>query len=793
MEINEHIIFQDIPSGGKKGKYHSAVLTTYAIDLLNFDKHIINTIHRKQICSVNVLADQEQVTKAMEYVNPRYLDKVGKDYSITQIGAKGAFHPKINLFVGDESVIIIFGSGNLTVTGQGKNHEIFTGFWIDSDNAKQRPLIEECWRYILKFISQCSDFEKNRILNEIPANCIYLDSSYEVRAHQFLGIDNHLDAALLYNDDSSILFQMEEKIPMKDVVKLTVISPFFDEDGETLITLAGLCPNAELEVLIQQDCVLPPCKMKAHDRIHFYNFDETERGKKCYKDFERKLHAKIFHFKTKSKDYCVIGSANATVAGVGTIEKRGINDEFCVLYASDRHNFLGSLGITIRKSLSINLRDMKRLVTDSPKPEKLKYIIHGADYDNGKIRIDCDRTPHEDAFVSVDNGREVYADKVSVDKEGKVIVNCNIGNLIVICYLSDNKGQCVSNKVFVNRIDLLETTNPSHNSRSMNRFISQIDNEGYDGLEVADMLTEIMWNLVNETDENETVRISASTNGSDKKDPYLPQIKYNADFDNDDVHTRKYLNIDKSSRLMDCIEESIRRKLRSIDEDMKDEEESGNTESSNERSEINDDIVIKENYQIVDYGKKVISILDKYSNLIDKRNEQNRKKKMLLITKDDLNFFSLSLFASMEIGYLNRSRYVFPDYDSYTKSQYQKKLYDSLDKAMQNNAFNVIEKFKIFCQNNLILDKTDRDYQKKSTRVLKYAVLYATLFHKFASEFDEKLKGWKVDKCIKTLFDIFDVLETEKLLMELEPISERYNYIFRTSHVKKLLQKIIDS
>ena len=302
-----------------------------------------------------------------------------------------------------------------------------------------------------------------------------------------------------------------------------------------------------------------------------------------------------------------------------------------------------------------------------------------------------------------------------------------------------------------------------------------------------------MWNLVNETDENETVRISASTNGSDKKDPYLPQIKYNADFDNDDVHTRKYLNIDKSSRLMDCIEESIRRKLRSIDEDMKDEEESGNTESSNERSEINDDIVIKENYQIVDYGKKVISILDKYSNLIDKRNEQNRKKKMLLITKDDLNFFSLSLFASMEIGYLNRSRYVFPDYDSYTKSQYQKKLYDSLDKAMQNNAFNVIEKFKIFCQNNLILDKTDRDYQKKSTRVLKYAVLYATLFHKFASEFDEKLKGWKVDKCIKTLFDIFDVLETEKLLMELEPISERYNYIFRTSHVKKLLQKIIDS
>ena len=49
MEKNEHAILLDIPSGGKNGKYHSAVLTTYAIDLIHFDNQLLNMLHRKQI------------------------------------------------------------------------------------------------------------------------------------------------------------------------------------------------------------------------------------------------------------------------------------------------------------------------------------------------------------------------------------------------------------------------------------------------------------------------------------------------------------------------------------------------------------------------------------------------------------------------------------------------------------------------------------------------------------------------------------------------------------------------
>ena len=70
MEKNEHAILLDIPSGGKNGKYHSAVLTTYAIDLIHFDNQLLNMLHRKQVCSINVFADTNQMDKSMEYVSP---------------------------------------------------------------------------------------------------------------------------------------------------------------------------------------------------------------------------------------------------------------------------------------------------------------------------------------------------------------------------------------------------------------------------------------------------------------------------------------------------------------------------------------------------------------------------------------------------------------------------------------------------------------------------------------------------------------------------------------------------
>lgn len=791
MEKNEHAVFLDIPNGKKNGRYHSAVLTTYAIDLIHFDQHLLNMLHRKQICSVNIFADYNQVRKEMEYVNPSFVRNIGKEYSLTCVDPLGAYHPKINFFVGDDSVLVVFGTGNLTVTGQGKNHEAFTGLMIDESNDDHRPLIEECWRYITRFTNNCSSFEKNRILREIPDNCRFLDSNYKITPHKLCEVQRGLDAALLYNDEtSSVLKQITEIVPLHKVEKVTVVSPFFDEKGETLLSLSALCPNAKIDVLIQEKCALPPCKMPDNKNISFYNFDETARGKQTFNVYDRQLHAKIYHFKTSDREYCVIGSANATIAGLGTMQKRGMNDEFGIIYVSRKTDFLNELGLKARKKLSCKIKEMKRSAYEEKDDSTINYRIMYAQYNGGKLTIECNKAIPDNAYIAVNYGGKVDILEISDNEKGYYIAETKLDD-VATCYVVNSNEECLSNKVFINRIDKLETTNPSQTSRNLNRVIARIENEGYDGLEVADMLSDIMMELVNETDETLKVRVASSSRKAKLKDSSLPDIKYNAAYDNDEAHSSRQILVDRTSRLVECIEDSIRRKIHSIDDSINDEEEEGSAETSNDREieEYEELTVTKDN--IRDFGYMSSSVLTRYSDLISKRKEQINRSGLNYITKDDLNFFSLSIFTAVEICYLNRHNYEFDGIDSLSRSNLQKQLYDSLDRSIIADGIKAVEDFASFCKKMKKPTWGDDDFAKKANRTMKYAILFATLFFKNATQREVQILGNRVMKATQCLKSILGLPSNEFLEEELSPISERYDYAFRISHVQRLINKLL--
>ncbi|MBR5657282.1 MAG: hypothetical protein IKW98_11495 [Prevotella sp.] len=789
MGIIEHHIFSDIPNGRKNGRFHSAVLTTYAVDLIHFDRHLINMLHRKQICSINILADANQLEKEMEYVNPRFMKGIGKEYSILGIHSKGAFHPKINFFVGDDAVLVVFGTGNLTVTGHGKNHEVFTGLMVDDKNEAQRPLIEECWRYITRFSNQYGSFEKNRILRELPENCSMLSLKYNVVPHKLCKVQNGLYAALLYNDESSsILKQITNIVPLQNVLKVTVVSPFFDEKGESLISLADLCPKAKIEVLIHQDCTLPPCNMPADKRVCFYDFKETARGKMNFKVYDRQLHAKIFHFKTPDKEFCMIGSANATTSGLGTIMKRGINEEFGIIYVSSNTDFLSELGLKARKKIDFKIKEMARIGASNGDKETHKYKIMSAHYDNGMLSVFLDN-PVSTITIAVYDGSSINLYKVNNIEKGICCVEANIGKDLSVCYICTSEGECLSNKVFINNIAHLETTNPSQTSRSLNRFIAQIEDQGYDGLEVADMLTDIMWDLVNETDDDQQPRkITSSSFGSTKDNP-LPEIKYNSAYDNDEVHSHRSILVDRTSRLIECIEESIRKKIRSIDDAITDEEEEGEAETSNDREVVEYEEISVSKKNIKGFGELSSSVLSNYSELIDKRIEQIKNTVFKVVTKDDLNFFSLSIFASVEICYLNRHKYQFDLIDPINRSCCQKQLYDSLDRSMNKNGIEALEKFAQFCYSIGKPSNIDDDFKKKANRTMKYAILFATLFYKNATHREKHLLK-RVLGALRTLVTLYGIPALDVLESELAPLSERYDYAFRFNHVRRIISML---
>lgn len=794
MEKNEHAIFLDIPTGRKNGRFHSAVLSTYAIDLLHFDHIILNTLHRKQIISVNVLADYGQMCKSMDFVSPAVMERTGKEYTISIVPSAGAFHPKINFFVGDDSALVLLGTGNLTVAGHGKNHEVFSGFMIDDTDEKHRPLIEECWRYLSRFTSQCSPFVYNRIKHEIPDNCKFLKEKFQFEPHHFCDVQDGLKAALLYNDDTSgILKQITELIPLGEVMKVTVISPFFDEGGDTLLSLASLCPNAKLDVLIQEGCSLPPCKMPKSPRISFYDFDKTARGQNHFSLYERQLHAKIFHFKTESMEYCLVGSANATAAGLGTIEKRGINEEFSVLYSSQNRHFLSELGLTARKKLDIDVRDIKRTASNKNNSSQMKICLLSAEYESGKVTISYSGKLSSDMLLVIDFGSSKLFETPQYGNDGFIVINVNLGKSISTCYVVNQAGDCISNKVFVNIIEQLEATNPSKTSRSVNRFISLIDNEGYNGMDVASILSDIMCDLINEQDEPINLNISpSSTNNAINKDA-LPDIVFKAVYDNGDTHKNSSLSLDRTSRLIECIEESIRRKIHYINEAINDEEEEGTAETG-----IDDDRcvqesqvvpVIKDNYIL--YSDTAKSVLHRYIKLVDKRFEQCRVTGKKIITKDDLNYFSLCIFVAIEICYLNRSRYQFKKIDTQSKSYYQKKLYESLDFCMNVDGTNALKKFLDFCKSANMRGPYDEDFEIKAKRTMKYVILFGTLFRTTNTDVGARQFIWpKMLNYIKQLAHLLKLPSIDYLTNELMPISERYGFVFSASNIERFVNAL---
>lgn len=388
------------------------------------------------------------------------------------------------------------------------------------------------------------------------------------------------------------------------------------------MTLADLCPNAKIDVLIHRACSLPPCKMPENKRVNFFDFEETARGKMNFKVYDRQLHAKLFHFKTSDREFCVIGSANATIAGLGTIKSRGINDEFGIIFVSSNTDFLSELGLKARKKIDFKVKDMKRAVADSTDNDHRKYKILSAQYDSSKLSVICDQAIPANSFVAIDNGYNIAICKIETIENERCYVGAKLAQDLSVCYIATSEGECLSNKVFINNIANLEITNPSQTSRSLNRFISRIEDEGYDGLEVADMLTDIMWDLVNETDNNQQPRKVTASSKERAKDKSLPDIKYNAAYDNDEVHSHRSILVDRTSRLIECIEESIRKKIRSIDDAITDEEEEGKAETSNDREIVEYEEISVSKKTIKSYGELSSSVLSNYSELIAKRAEQ---------------------------------------------------------------------------------------------------------------------------------------------------------------------------
>ena len=135
--MSEQKLFHEIP---KSADFHSVVMTTFSFDFHHFESQVLRILKNKGVTNVNIFADTAMLDQSIGLATGR-LKSVSRAYSVNAIPCRGAFHPKLTIMAGENDVLLLQGSGNITNGGHGKNHELFNVFYANKEDQIQLPLI----------------------------------------------------------------------------------------------------------------------------------------------------------------------------------------------------------------------------------------------------------------------------------------------------------------------------------------------------------------------------------------------------------------------------------------------------------------------------------------------------------------------------------------------------------------------------------------------------------------------------------------------------------------------------
>lgn len=591
--VLEKKLFQEI--SGARNKYHSALLTSFSFDFHHFESQVLKALRQKGISNVSVLVDSNMLEDTLGVFtgNAKYLNNT---YSISGVHAVGAFHPKINLIVGENNMLLFFGSGNITVGGHGKNHELFTGFLADSKDSEQLPLIAEAFYFLKKYSINLNGISSKKIIEWIPNNCsLFEKNNAKQDKHIFYSIENGMQMALIYTDESSIFDQLSNLIPASDVDKITIVSPYYDENGGALNELLDYYKNATISAFLPEDKGIIPFKMKTSSRINFFSWESTVRGKKTFNSVYRKLHSKIFHFNTAKNEYCLIGSANATMKGLGGLNKRGINVEFGVLYKTTGIDVLKELGLNGRlKKTNLNKNNSNKEIkpSDSINESKRRQVfISSADMiDHHLVLYFSKNNVNEEAItLGIFNswGETIFSKNLNLIDQKEYRINLSDKELSKgpsYLVLLDAKNELISNKQIINDFTKLLNTDPSRANHTIRNILYKYEMGEFSELDLIE--------FHNTISEGRKEPSFAKRSPSDRTIPlpkinpqemtYEEAVEASKDKDQKDHISRNFNSIRIWSLISHLFLDNLKEETSQEDMIME-EEELGNPEDSHER------------------------------------------------------------------------------------------------------------------------------------------------------------------------------------------------------------------
>ena len=304
---------------GERG-YHTSIITSFGVDFDAYENVVLPRL-RGAGCHNNILlCDRALLTQSLADTSslPRY---AGRLYTANGAKAAGVFHPKLFVQLGRNGGRIIVSSANMTATGLAGNLELAGEFACGTEDSGEQRLIAQAWAYALRHCDRTGQALDAQIA-WAEARTPWLRRA--VRTRESVILEDGTTAALLTTGERiGIGEQFVAHVDDMPVKRLVVVSPYWDENLKALGFIAKTLSPAKTDLLIDSDAGLfPVTALKKLKGVRLFDREEFRKG--------RFLHAKAVIAQTRKADHVLYGSANCTVAALGTKGFAGENEEVCM-------------------------------------------------------------------------------------------------------------------------------------------------------------------------------------------------------------------------------------------------------------------------------------------------------------------------------------------------------------------------------------------------------------------------------------------------------------------------------
>ena len=327
--------------------YHTCIATTFCIDFSAFEAIALPRL-RGSGCSNNiVVADSRMLSLALGG-DSRPPQQAGRWYSVTGATAEGVFHPKIVLQLGKVSARLLVASANLTGSGFSGNLEVVGEVRISEKDMTAAPIIAAAFDYAISLMDS-DDSVVAQQLHWARQRSLWLTRVQRPDTPTVL--DDGFRTEFIASGAEAIARRFMRQFENEKVEQLIVISPYWDPRLRALRNLVDRLKPKDVVVVIQPHERLFP--FTALGKVSAVRIVELSQVLAATKG--RFSHAKVIVARTRSRDHVLYGSANCTLAALGS-SRNGTNQEACLYREMASGGTLEVLGLAALQDRKLKIR-----------------------------------------------------------------------------------------------------------------------------------------------------------------------------------------------------------------------------------------------------------------------------------------------------------------------------------------------------------------------------------------------------------------------------------------------------